>query len=119
MYQREGLLAVMREPDPYRQVELYAKTLTEMNGRVARLWVVLRSAADVDTEARAADGVVAGRVSIQHRGAYDVLTELATATFPDGGSRFGISTVDGGIARVEASSFHSGRKTPEASRIHR
>src|SRR5512144_1001101 len=45
MSEREGLQEVINEPDPYRQVERYARFATAANGRVARLWVALRGAA--------------------------------------------------------------------------
>jgi len=51
MIRREGLQQVINEPDPYRQIELYARFVTAANGRMARLWVVLRGAAEVDTDA--------------------------------------------------------------------
>jgi AcrR family transcriptional regulator len=51
MIDREGLQEVINEPDPYRQVELYARFVTAANSRVARLYVVLRAAAEVDPEA--------------------------------------------------------------------
>ena len=51
MIDRAGLQEVINEPDPYRQVELYTQFVTAANGRVARLWVVLRGAAEVDTDA--------------------------------------------------------------------
>jgi AcrR family transcriptional regulator len=52
MIRRESLGRVMAEPDPYRQIQLFAEHITELMGRVSQLWVVLRSAADVDPEAR-------------------------------------------------------------------
>ena len=45
---RPALQAVIAEPDPYRQVDLYAAAVTEKSRRVARPHLVLRSAADVD-----------------------------------------------------------------------
>ena len=51
MVDREGLQEVINEPDPYRQVELFARFVTAANSRVARLYVVLRGAAEVDPEA--------------------------------------------------------------------
>jgi TetR/AcrR family transcriptional regulator, regulator of autoinduction and epiphytic fitness len=51
MIDREGIQEVINEPDPYRQVELYARFATGASSRVARLWVVLRGAAEVDPEA--------------------------------------------------------------------
>jgi AcrR family transcriptional regulator len=51
MIEREAIQAVINEPDPYRQIELYARFVTAANSRVARLWVVLRGAAEVDAEA--------------------------------------------------------------------
>ena len=51
MVDREGLQEVINEPDAYRQVELFARFITAANSRVARLWVVLRGAAEVDAEA--------------------------------------------------------------------
>jgi AcrR family transcriptional regulator len=52
MIEREGLQQVINEPDPYRQVELYAGFVTAAGSRTARLYVVLRGAAEVDPEAR-------------------------------------------------------------------
>lgn len=49
--EREGMQEVINEPDPYRQVELYARFATAASGRVARLWVALRGAAEVDADA--------------------------------------------------------------------
>jgi len=51
MIERESLQAVINESDPYRQIELYARFVTAANSRVARLWVVLSGAAEVDTDA--------------------------------------------------------------------
>jgi AcrR family transcriptional regulator len=51
MIERVGLQAVINEPDPYRQVELYSQFVADANGRVARLYVALRGAAEVDAEA--------------------------------------------------------------------
>jgi AcrR family transcriptional regulator len=51
MIEREGLLAVINEPDPYRQVQLFAEFVAAANSRIARLYTVLRGAADVDPEA--------------------------------------------------------------------
>jgi len=51
MIEREGMQEVINEPDPYRQVELYARFATAASGRVARLWVALRGAAEVDADA--------------------------------------------------------------------
>src|SRR5262245_35111070 len=48
MIDREGLQDVINEPDPYRQLELYARFVSAANSRVARLYVVLRGAAEVD-----------------------------------------------------------------------
>src|SRR5512144_483751 len=48
MVEREGLQEVINEPDPYRQVELYSRFVADANSRVARLWVALRGAAEVD-----------------------------------------------------------------------
>ena len=51
MIEREGLLEVINEPDPYRQVELFANFVGAANSRMARLYTVLRGAAEVDPEA--------------------------------------------------------------------
>jgi AcrR family transcriptional regulator len=51
MVEREGLQEVINEPDPYRQVELYANFVAAANSRVARLYTVLRGAAEVDPDA--------------------------------------------------------------------
>jgi AcrR family transcriptional regulator len=48
---RPALQAVIAEPDPYRQVALFAAAVTENSRRVARLHRVLRAAADTDREA--------------------------------------------------------------------
>ena len=53
MIERESLQQVISEPDPYRQVELYSRFVAEANSRVARVYVVLRGAAEVDPEAAA------------------------------------------------------------------
>jgi len=51
MIDREAMQGVINEPDPYRQLELYARFVAAANSRVARLYVVLRGAAEVDAEA--------------------------------------------------------------------
>jgi len=51
MIDREAMQGVINEPDPYRQLELYASFVVAANSRVARLYVVLRGAAEVDAEA--------------------------------------------------------------------
>jgi len=51
MIEREDLQAVINEPDPYRQIERYARFVANANSRVARLWVALRGAAEIDAEA--------------------------------------------------------------------
>jgi AcrR family transcriptional regulator len=51
MIDRAGLQEVIREPDPYRQVDRYSQFVAAANSRVARLYVVLRGAAEVDPEA--------------------------------------------------------------------
>lgn len=53
MIDRAGLQAVMAEPDPYRQLELYAGFVTDAGSRIGALWLALRGAAEVDPEARA------------------------------------------------------------------
>ncbi|HEU5486774.1 MAG TPA: helix-turn-helix domain-containing protein [Microlunatus sp.] len=52
MVDREGLQAVIAEPDPYVQMRLFADFVTEMGERTSALWLALRGAAEVDTEAR-------------------------------------------------------------------
>jgi AcrR family transcriptional regulator len=51
MIEREGLQQLINEPDPYRQVELFAEFVGAANSRMARLYTVLRGAAEVDPEA--------------------------------------------------------------------
>jgi len=51
MIDRDALQQVINEPDPYRQVELYADFVGAVGSRVARLYVVLRGAAEVDPDA--------------------------------------------------------------------
>jgi AcrR family transcriptional regulator len=52
LVERPALQAVIAEPDPYRQVDLFAQVVTDNGRRISRLYLVLRSAADVDAEAR-------------------------------------------------------------------
>ena len=52
MIEREGLQAIMAEPDPYQQIRMYAEFVTGMGERISALWLALRGAAEVDDEAR-------------------------------------------------------------------
>ena len=52
MIQRPGLQRVIAEPDPYRQLDLYAGFVAEASRRIAPLYMVLRGAAEVDAEAK-------------------------------------------------------------------
>lgn len=51
MIDRDAMQQVINDPDPYRQLELYANFVGAAGNRVARLYVVLRGAAEVDPEA--------------------------------------------------------------------
>lgn len=51
MIDRADLQAIINEPDPYRQLEMHARFVAASHSRVARLWVVLRDAAEIDPEA--------------------------------------------------------------------
>lgn len=52
MVEREGLQAVIAEPDPYEQMRLWAEVVTSMGERSSALWLALRGAAEVDAEAQ-------------------------------------------------------------------
>ena len=52
MIDREGLRAIMAEPDPHQQMRMYAEFVTAMGERISALWLALRGAAEVDDEAR-------------------------------------------------------------------
>jgi AcrR family transcriptional regulator len=52
MIQREGLQAIIAEPDPHQQMRMYAEFVTGMGERISALWLALRGAAEVDDEAR-------------------------------------------------------------------
>jgi len=52
MSERPGLQQIIAEESPWRQVELYADFVTAAHGRVSKLWLALRGAAEVDAEAR-------------------------------------------------------------------
>jgi AcrR family transcriptional regulator len=52
MLGRPRLQGVVAEPDPYRQMELFADYVTENGRRISRLYLALRGAAEVDPEAR-------------------------------------------------------------------
>ena len=52
MIDREGLQAVIAEPDPYEQLRMYAGLVAEMGERISALWLALRGAAEVDDGAR-------------------------------------------------------------------
>jgi AcrR family transcriptional regulator len=103
MIERAGLLEVVNEPDPYRQVELFANFVGAANSRMARLYTVLRGAAEVDPEAAelyrkweaerhqsmaegpvpnfAAKGVL--RPDLSHNEAADILAVLIDPTLYD------------------------------------
>ena len=52
MIEREGLQAIMAEPDPDEQMRMFAEFVTGMGERISALWLALRGAAEVDDEAR-------------------------------------------------------------------
>ena len=52
MIEREGLQAVIAEPDPYEQMRLWADVTTGIGMRSSALWLALRGAAEVDAEAK-------------------------------------------------------------------
>ena len=52
MIQREGLQAIIAEPDPHQQMRMYAEFVTGTGERISALWLALRGAAEVDDEAR-------------------------------------------------------------------
>jgi AcrR family transcriptional regulator len=51
MIDRPAIQKINAEPDPYRALAMYAGFVTEMGGRVGKLYIALRSAAEVDPEA--------------------------------------------------------------------
>lgn len=51
MIDRPAIQEINSEPDPYRALALYAGFVTEMGSRVGRLYVALRSAAEIDAQA--------------------------------------------------------------------
>src|SRR5512144_2973633 len=53
MIEREGLQAIMAEPDPYEQLRMYAEFAASNGERISALWLALRGAAEVDEEAKA------------------------------------------------------------------
>ena len=53
MIDREGLQAVIAEPDPYEQMRLFADLVAGMGERISSLWLALRGAAEMDSDARA------------------------------------------------------------------
>jgi AcrR family transcriptional regulator len=52
MINRPAIQKINAEPDPYRALAIYAGFVTDMGSRVARLYIALRSAAEIDAEAR-------------------------------------------------------------------
>jgi AcrR family transcriptional regulator len=52
MIEREGLQAIIAEPDPYDQMRLFAEFVTGTGERISALWLALRGAAEVDEEAK-------------------------------------------------------------------
>jgi AcrR family transcriptional regulator len=52
MIEREGLQAIMAEPDAHQQMRMFAEFVTGMGERISALWLALRGAAEVDEEAR-------------------------------------------------------------------
>jgi AcrR family transcriptional regulator len=52
MIEREGLQAIIAEPDPYEQLRMYAELVAGMGERISALWLALRGAAEVDEEAK-------------------------------------------------------------------
>jgi len=53
MIEREGLQAIIAEPDPYEQLRMYAEFVAGNGERISALWLALRGAAEVDEEAKA------------------------------------------------------------------
>ena len=51
MSERPAIQKINAEPDPYRALAMYARFVTEMGDRVAKLYIALRSAAEIDAEA--------------------------------------------------------------------
>jgi AcrR family transcriptional regulator len=51
MSERPAIQKINAEPDPYRALAMYARFVTEMGNRVAKLYIALRSAAEIDAEA--------------------------------------------------------------------
>jgi TetR/AcrR family transcriptional regulator, regulator of autoinduction and epiphytic fitness len=49
---RPELRRIIAEQDPWRQAGMYAEFVTATNGRTSKLWMALRGAAEVDSEAR-------------------------------------------------------------------
>ena len=71
MVAREGLQMIIAEPDPFEQMRLFAEFVTGMGERISGLWLALRGAAEVDSEAKELyerwdqqrlDGMLAGPV---------------------------------------------------------
>jgi AcrR family transcriptional regulator len=52
LIERTALMRVIAEPDPYRQIDLFAGFVTDNGRRISHLHLVLRSAADMDEQAR-------------------------------------------------------------------
>jgi AcrR family transcriptional regulator len=52
MTERPELKAVIEEPDPWLQMRMFADFITVTHSRIARLWLALRSAAEMDPDAR-------------------------------------------------------------------
>jgi AcrR family transcriptional regulator len=52
MIDREGLRAIIAQPDPYEAMRMYAEFVTALAERTSALWLALRGAAEVDEEAK-------------------------------------------------------------------
>lgn len=52
MIEREGLQAIIAEPNPQQQMRMFAEFVAGMGERISALWLALRGAAEIDDEAR-------------------------------------------------------------------
>lgn len=51
MHDRPAIQKINAEPDPYRALTMYASFVTDMGQRAGKLYIALRSAAEIDPEA--------------------------------------------------------------------
>ena len=52
MIEREGLQAIVGEPNPQQQMRMFAEFVAGMGERISALWLALRGAAEIDDAAR-------------------------------------------------------------------